>query len=66
VSGARTIQIDGSDVTITARDPAACVATLLASHADDVNRLRAIELSPPTLDDLYRQLLQPAGHSDVA
>ena len=65
VSGARAIQIDGSDVTITATDPAGCVATLLASHAADVDRLRAIELSPPTLDDLYRQLLQVSGHSSV-
>lgn len=60
-SEAAKIHVDGSDVTILARDPAACVATLLARHAADVHRLRSIELSPPTLDDLYRQLLQPMG-----
>ena len=65
MSTARAVQIDGSDVTITATNPAAYVATLLASHADDVNRLRSIELSPPTLDDLYRQLLQATGRADV-
>jgi ABC-type multidrug transport system ATPase subunit len=63
-SEAAKIHVDGSDVTILARDPAACVATLLARHAEDVHRLRSIELSPPTLDDLYRQLLQPMGCRD--
>jgi ABC-2 type transport system ATP-binding protein len=63
--GACAVRVEGSDVTITATDPAAYVAALLASHADDVDRLRAIELSPPTLDDLYRHLLQPGGHPDV-
>jgi ABC-2 type transport system ATP-binding protein len=57
VSGAAAIEVDASDVTIIASDPAMCVAGLLARHAGDVARLRAIELSPPTLDDLYRQLL---------
>ena len=65
VSGARAVQIEGPDVTITATDPAAYVASLLASHAGDVNRLRSIELSPPTLDDLYCQLLQGRGRCDV-
>jgi ABC-2 type transport system ATP-binding protein len=59
VSGGTTIQVAGSEVTITAIDPAGCVAALLARHAENASRLRSIELSPPTLDDLYRQLLQP-------
>ena len=61
VSGASAVTVDDSDVTIIATDPAACVASLLARHAGDVDRLQAIELSPPTLEDLYRQLLHPAG-----
>ena len=59
LSGAAAVEVAESDVTIIASDPAACVAGLLAGHAGGVDRLRAIELSPPTLDDLYRQLLHP-------
>jgi ABC-2 type transport system ATP-binding protein len=65
MSDAHAVQIDGSDVTITVTNPAVYVATLLACRADGVNRLRSIELSPPTLDDLYRQLLRAARHADV-
>jgi ABC-2 type transport system ATP-binding protein len=65
LSGAASVEVDESDVTIIASDPAACVAGLLAGHAHGVDRLRAIELSPPTLDDLYRQLLHPGADRDA-
>jgi ABC-2 type transport system ATP-binding protein len=44
-------------VTITAHEPAAALAALLAAHPDATAHLRAIELHPPTLDDLYRHLV---------
>ena len=59
-----SVHIDGHDVTIVAPDPAACVARLLAQNASEVSRLRSVELSPPTLDDLYRVLLEPAEGVD--
>jgi ABC-2 type transport system ATP-binding protein len=48
---------DGSRLVITAPDPASALAPLLAAHPDAVAHLRAIELRPPTLDDLYRHLV---------
>ena len=51
--------VDDRTVTIVTPDPAACVANVL-SRSGEVSRLRSVELSPPTLDDLYRSLLEPA------
>jgi ABC-2 type transport system ATP-binding protein len=48
---------DGRRLVITAPDPAAVLVPLLAAHPDAVAHLRAIELRPPTLDDLYRHLV---------
>jgi ABC-2 type transport system ATP-binding protein len=48
---------DGRRLVITAPDPAAVLVPLLAAHPDAVAHLRAIELHPPTLDDLYRHLV---------
>jgi len=48
---------DGSRLVITAADPAAALAPLLAAHPDAVAHLRGIELRPPTLDDLYRHVV---------
>jgi ABC-2 type transport system ATP-binding protein len=62
VSGGAAVQVDGPRVTIIAPDPAACVAAALARSAGDVSRLRSVELSPPTIEDLYHELLEPAGH----
>jgi ABC-2 type transport system ATP-binding protein len=47
----------GRRLTITAPDPAAVLAPLLAAHPGAAAHLRAIELRPPTLDDLYRRLV---------
>jgi len=55
--GAVEISQDGTRLVITAPDPAAALAPLLAAHADAVTHLRSLELHPPTLDDLYRHLL---------
>ena len=54
-----SVQIDGREITIVAPDPAACVARVLA-QSREVTRLSSVELAPPTLDDLYRALLEPA------
>jgi ABC-2 type transport system ATP-binding protein len=51
------ISQDGTRLVITAPDPAAALAPLLAAHADAVAHLRSLELRPPTLDDLYRHLV---------
>jgi ABC-2 type transport system ATP-binding protein len=51
------IQLDVGQMTITAADPAAALAALLANYPDMAQRLRSIELQPPTLDDLYRYLV---------
>jgi len=48
---------DGSRLVITTPDPASALAPLLAANPDAVARLRSIELRPPTLDDLYRHLV---------
>jgi hypothetical protein len=37
------------------------VAAVLARSADDVGRLRSVALLPPTIEDLYHELLEPAG-----
>jgi ABC-2 type transport system ATP-binding protein len=51
------IRREGRRLTITAREPAAVLAPLLAAHPGAAAHLRAIELRPPTLDDLYRRLV---------
>jgi len=51
------INVDPDRVTVTAPDPVAIVASLLAAQPGLARRLRAIELREPTLDDLYRRLL---------
>jgi ABC-2 type transport system ATP-binding protein len=51
------IRREGSRLTITAPEPAAVLAPLLAAHPGAAAHLRAIELRPPTLDDLYRRLV---------
>ncbi|HTT50718.1 MAG TPA: ABC transporter ATP-binding protein [Streptosporangiaceae bacterium] len=48
---------DGRRLILTAPDPASALAPLLAAHLDAVAHLRSIELRPPTLDDLYRHLV---------
>ena len=48
---------DGRRLILTAPDPASVLAPLLAAHLDAVAHLRSIELRPPTLDDLYRHLV---------
>jgi len=53
---ARAVRIDGTDMTITAADPATAVAALLASMPNVARNLRTIEVQPPTLDDLYHHL----------
>jgi ABC-2 type transport system ATP-binding protein len=55
--GAVEISEDGTRLVITAPDPAAALAPLLAAHAGAVAHLRSLELRPPTLDDLYRHLV---------
>jgi ABC-2 type transport system ATP-binding protein len=55
--GAVDMSLDGTRLVITASDPAAALAPLLAAHADAVAHLRSLELRPPTLDDLYRHLV---------
>jgi ABC-2 type transport system ATP-binding protein len=62
VSGSTTVEVNGPRVTIVAPEPAACVAAVLARSARDVSRLRSVQLSPPTIEDLYHELLEPAGH----
>ncbi|MFI6984692.1 ABC transporter ATP-binding protein [Embleya sp. NPDC050154] len=52
---------DGDDVVITAIDPAAAAARLLAANPEHAARLRSIALDAPTLDDLYRELLTRNG-----
>jgi ABC-2 type transport system ATP-binding protein len=51
------VRLEGRRLTITAPEPAAVLAPLLAAHPDAAAHLRAIELRPPTLDDLYRHLV---------
>ncbi len=48
---------DGRRLVVTAPDPASALVPLLAAHPDAVAHLRSIELRPPTLDDLYRHLV---------
>jgi ABC-2 type transport system ATP-binding protein len=45
-------------LTITTPDPATMLAPILAAHPEAAAHLRAIELHPPTLDDLYHQLVR--------
>jgi ABC-2 type transport system ATP-binding protein len=55
---AGTIDLDGGRVTIRAPDPGGTLAPWLAAHPDASRHLRSIEIHPPTLDDLYRQLMR--------
>jgi ABC-2 type transport system ATP-binding protein len=55
-----SVIVDGNDVVITASDPPAVAARLLAANPDRSDQLLSIRLAPPTLDDLYRALL--VGH----
>jgi ABC-2 type transport system ATP-binding protein len=52
------LQWDDRRLTITASRPASALAPLLAAHPDAAAHLRAIELHPPTLDELYRHLVR--------
>jgi hypothetical protein len=47
----------GRQLTVTATDPAARVAALLAREPAAARQLQSIDLRPPTLDDLYRHLV---------
>jgi ABC-2 type transport system ATP-binding protein len=51
------LHLDFGRMIITAPDPAAALAALLASNPDMAHQLRSIEMQPPTLDDLYRHLV---------
>ncbi|MGC0419621.1 ABC transporter ATP-binding protein [Embleya sp. AB8] len=53
--------LHGDDVVITAIDPAAAAARLLAANPEHAARLRSIALDAPSLDDLYRELLTRNG-----
>lgn len=55
-SGA-AVRVDGSRVTISTPDPGGTLAPWLATHPDATRHLRSIEVHPPTLDDLYRDLV---------
>jgi ABC-2 type transport system ATP-binding protein len=55
---AGTIHLDGGRVTIRAPDPGGTLAPWLAAHPAASRHLRSIEIHPPTLDDLYRQLVR--------
>lgn len=55
--GGVEVRCEGRRLTITAPEPAAVLAPLLAAHPGAAAHLRAIELRPPTLDDLYRRLV---------
>lgn len=50
------------ETTVTALDAAAVVARLLAANTEYTARLVSIDLSAPTLDDLYRELLMRHEH----
>jgi ABC-2 type transport system ATP-binding protein len=55
-----SIAVDGSDLTITAANPASVVAAIVSDGPDLKARLRSVEVQPPNLDDLYRHLLSRA------
>lgn len=57
-----TSTVDGNEMVITASDPAAVAARLLAGNVAQAGRLQSISLSPPDLDDLYRALLVDHQH----
>lgn len=50
-------QAAGNEIVITASDPTAVAARVLAANPDRVTRLKSIDLAAPSLDDLYRKLL---------
>ena len=54
-----SVHVEEGAVTIVTPEPAACMARVLA-QTREVSRLSSVELAPPTLDDLYRALLEPA------
>jgi ABC-2 type transport system ATP-binding protein len=51
--------LEGTRLTVTSPRPAAVLTRWLAAHPELTPRLRSIEVRPPTLDDLYRQLVCP-------
>jgi len=51
------IHVDSDHLTITSRDSAAMLASLLSVNPELSRSLRSIELEPPSLDDLYRHLV---------
>jgi ABC-2 type transport system ATP-binding protein len=56
--GSVNIHREDRRLTITAPEPAAVLAPLLAAQPEVTTHLRAIEVHPPTLDDLYRHLVR--------
>jgi ABC-2 type transport system ATP-binding protein len=56
-AGCREAETEGSQLMITAADPASIVASLVAAHPGLVGQLRTIEVRPPSLDDLYHHLV---------
>lgn len=46
-----------SRLSITAVDAGAALGALRAGHPDAAAHVRSIEMHPPTLDDLYRDLV---------
>jgi ABC-2 type transport system ATP-binding protein len=55
-----SIEVEGSEVTVAARNPASVVAAIVSSGPEVAARLRSVEVHPPSLDDLYRHLLSGA------
>jgi hypothetical protein len=51
------IHLDSDHLTITSRDSAAMLVSLLSVNPELSRSLRSIELEPPSLDDLYRHLM---------
>jgi ABC-2 type transport system ATP-binding protein len=51
------IHVDSDHLTITSRDSAAMLVSLLSVNPELSRSLRSIELEPPSLDDLYRHLV---------
>ena len=52
-----SIEVNGSEMTISAANPASVVADIVSSGPELAARLRRVEVHPPSLDDLYRHLL---------
>ncbi len=52
-----SIQVNGSEMTIAAANPASVVGAIVSSSPEVAVRLRRVEVHPASLDDLYRHLL---------